>query len=125
MFATLGMKLLGGSTAFLAIALGICWLGWTRAADRRDELELELGQANAKIELLELDAQLKEAAAIERAIDESNATDEARRLEDARSEPGDDQFTRRARRMCERVRQLGGRLDDYPACGRFEGAGGA
>lgn len=111
----------GGMAIALALALAVCWWGWSNAADKRDELRLELRAAEAEIELLKLDAGLKEAAATEREADNTTLRNEERELSDARTHEGDDADARRIRRLCVVMRQQGRDTSDVPACAGLGG----
>jgi hypothetical protein len=108
----------------MALALAVCWWGWTRAADARDEAEADLRAAEAEIALLQHQAALVETAAEERAADTDTLRTQDRELSDARNHEGDDADTRRVRRLCVVMRQQGRDTSGLAACQRFAGEGG-
>jgi len=115
-----------GGLLLAAVALALWfWIGWSNAANTRDDLATDLGQAKTTIEILQADAVLKEQAALDRAADNAELTGQERELEDARSTEGDSAAARRLRRLCVILRQQGWDAGADSACGRFADATGA
>lgn len=116
----------GGLAIAFALALISCWVGWSRAADARDEARTELAAALALAEALKLDLALHEQAARERQADAATIGHQQEDLNDALSHPGDDADARRLRSLCVKLRQQSAaRFDTTPACHRFAGDTGA
>lgn len=105
-----------------AIALALCWWGWSRAADQRDEARASLKLANAEITLLKTDATLKETAAIERQNDTAAVAAAQEELLHAIAQvPDSTPDAVRVQLGCERLRRTG-RIDaDLPAACRSDG----
>ena len=86
--------------------------------------EVVVEQLEENIETLEDKGKADTAAGDERVADTQTLNTQAEELEDARTNPADDATTRRARRLCARLRQSGGDTANNPTCCRFEGAAG-
>jgi len=107
------------------MAVGVCWYGWTLAANKRDSLGKDLKASQAQVAVLQLDLKLKEEAALQAAKDAGKLADQSKELNDARSAPGDDADTRRLRSLCVKLRQQSAaRFNATPACRRFDGQAG-
>jgi len=126
MFSILTSKIFGGAAIALALVATLCWWGWSRAADQRDELAKELKLANAEITLLKTDAVLKETAAIERQNDTAAVAAAQEELIHAIAQvPDSTPDAVRVQLGCQRLRRTG-RIDaDLPAACRSGGGGEA
>lgn len=88
---------------------------------KQDEIEAErLEQA---IEFLEGEREAYGHAADEAVADNNEIRDQEEELEDARTTPGDDAYTRRIRSLCVKLRQQ--QAPEHSACARFNGGNGA
>lgn len=122
-FAPLGMKILGGSTAILLAGCAFCYWQWDRTDTKLDQARVELEAANATIDALKLDMAILQQAAIERANDAETSRTEREELHDATNNPNDSAADRRLRMLCVLRRQQTGSVDGLPApCQRFVGA---
>jgi len=107
--AAIGIK--GFVAIGMALALAVCWWGWTRAAGARDEARTALTLAEAEIALLGTQAALVETAAEERQADTAAVEQAEEDLIDAIAKVPDTQPDAvRVRLGCERLRRAG-RLD--------------
>jgi len=109
-----------GGLLIAAAALALWfWIGWTNAANTRDEVQAELTSATATIELLQHDAELKELAAIRRQADNAGVADLEEELHDAIEDAVDSAPSPlRVKLACRRLRNAGHSTDDIPAiCG--------
>ena len=107
-FAPLAIKIGAGIILALLLALGFTWWGWNRAADARDEAKAALALAEAEIDLLKTDADLKDTAGVERNLDNAQVAQIEKEMIDAiRSVPDEMPGAVRVRFGCERLRRAG------------------
>jgi hypothetical protein len=100
----------------LAIALAVCWWGWSSAAEKRDELAATVKLQDAEITLLRVDAGLKETAAEERQADTAAiAAAEKDLVDEIQSIPDTQPDAVRVALGCARLRRAGGVDADLPA----------
>jgi Flp pilus assembly protein TadB len=120
-FSALTSKIFGAAALALLLAAAFLWWRLDAKSEALGEAKAELAAAEAEIELLKLDADLKETAATEREADNDALRNEERELQDARTHEGDDADTRRIRRLCVVLRQQGRDTSDVPACAGLGG----
>lgn len=123
-FSALGAKLFAGLSLALLLAVAFLWWRLDAKATALVEAQGDLRAAHAAIELLKLDAELKETASQEREADGADLRDQERELSDARTHQGDTADTRRIRRLCVILRQQGKDPNGYAPCRGLAGSAG-
>ena len=117
-----GKILSGVAVALLGLAI-VFWIGWSRAANARDEARENLRTAEAQLTLLRVDFGLRETASVERQNDTAEVANMEKELVDAiKTVPDSAPDLVRVRLGCERLRKAGYLDADLPAsCGPVGG----
>lgn len=123
MFASIKARILAGVGGLMIVALAICYIGWTNAANARDDARDKLAAAEAELVLTKADLALKQTAAEERADDEAEVQEMREELVDAiREVPDTVPDDVRVRLGCERLRRRANSVGaDLPDVCRPEG----
>ena len=123
LFASTGMKVMGGASALLLAGCAFCYFQWQHTDTKLDNTRAELKGANDTIDALEADIAGLMAAAIERAEDEEVSRTEREELDNAANNPNDDAGDSNLRVLCLLRQQQLGTTDGLPAaCERFNGS---
>lgn len=121
LFASTGMKVMGGVSTALLLACGFFYWQWDSTEHELDNTRGKLLVAEKLNAKLELDLELIQIAALERAQDELDSQTEREELEDAQNNPNDDAGDRNLRVLCVLWKQQGRTGDGLPAaCSRFD-----
>lgn len=75
-FSILTSKIFAGVSAVLLIALGVCWIGWTHAADQRNTARAQIAVEEGKLAVSNASI-----AALRNTVDQQNQVEQQRASE--------------------------------------------